>query len=390
MNLPIGYDHFHKDPFINYQLNRWYSLGYTRKEEIEKVGAATKTFADYVQAFLQLAETAAAENRLKNAAFYIRAAEFLVAPDDEKKLPLYDEFIRRFYHAFADDGAERHQIPYAGSYLPALRLAPGGGEKRGTVLAIGGFDSFVEEFYAIWATIAAAGYEVIAFEGPGQGGALRQYGHPFDHDWEKPTAAVLDHFGVSAAALIGLSMGGYWVIRAAAFEKRIKQVIAAPPVYDWMEMAPSFITGLVHGLVKRRGLMNVLIRMKMTSAKLKHTINQALFLTQQTEPVDAVNWMLGMNKAHLHSHLVDQDVLLLGGENDAFQPPKLLHRQARALTNARSVTTRIFTAAEHADQHCQMGNIGLLAEAMVDWLNAGGGAPRRAVPPADGTIDKAL
>ena len=35
----------------------------------------------------------------------------------------------------------------------------------------GGFDSLIEEFYVIWQRVAAAGFEVIAFEGPGQGGA---------------------------------------------------------------------------------------------------------------------------------------------------------------------------------------------------------------------------
>ncbi|PKL76048.1 MAG: hypothetical protein CVV27_12295, partial [Candidatus Melainabacteria bacterium HGW-Melainabacteria-1] len=99
------------------------------------------------------------------------------------------------------------------------------------------FDAFVEEFYAIWATLAAAGYEVIAFEGPGQGGALRKHGLVFDHDWEKPTKAVLDHFEFAEASLLGVSMGGYWCLRAAAFEPRIQRAIAFPPVYDWMVMA---------------------------------------------------------------------------------------------------------------------------------------------------------
>ncbi|NWG33211.1 MAG: hypothetical protein HXY42_02115, partial [Chloroflexi bacterium] len=49
--LPVGYFKFHKDAFINYQLNRWYSLGFTRKEDIEKVGKEIKTFEDYVRGF---------------------------------------------------------------------------------------------------------------------------------------------------------------------------------------------------------------------------------------------------------------------------------------------------------------------------------------------------
>lgn len=370
MELPVGYFNFHKDKFMNYQLNRWYSLGYTRKEDIERAGASIKTFADYVAVFTQLGDEALAQNRLKNAAFYYRAAEFLVEPGDADKLPLYKKFSDLFYQAFADEGIEGHKIPYAGSYLPALVLPPrsGAGLKKGTVVAFGGFDSFIEEFYCIWASLAEAGYEVIAFEGPGQGAAVREYNLPFDHAWEKPTGAILDYFEVTDATLIGVSMGGYWAIRAAAFDKRIQRVIAFPPVYDWMELAGGISHGMVNGLMKMRGVMNFMVKMKMANGKLRHTVNQALFLTQKDQPIDAVDWMLGMNKDFLHSELIDQDVLLLGGENDNFQPPKLLHKQKAALVNARTITTRIFTEAEHADQHCQMGNIGLVCAVMAAWI----------------------
>ena len=370
MQLPVGYFNFHKDKFMNYQLNRWYSLGYTRQEEIERAGAGIKSFADYTAVFTKLGDEAVADNRLQNAAFYYRAAEFLVEPSDTNKLPLYKKFNDLFYQSFADEGIERHKVPYAGSYLPAMLLAPRSddGMRKGTIVAFGGFDSFIEEWYGLWAYFAEAGYEVIAFEGPGQGAALREFNLPFDHAWEKPTSAILDYFEVHDATLIGLSMGGYWAIRAAAFDKRISRVVAFPPVYDWLELAGGVSRGLVNVLMKMRGVMNFMVKMKMTNGKLKHTINQALFLTQKEQPIEAVDWMLGMNKDFLHSELIDQDVLLLGGEHDNFQPPKLLHKQEAALVNARSITTRIFTEAEHADQHCQMGNLGLACAVVVAWL----------------------
>ena len=34
--------------------------------------------------------------------------------------------------------------------------------------------------------LASFGYKIVGFEGPGQGGALRKYGVPFDIEWEKP------------------------------------------------------------------------------------------------------------------------------------------------------------------------------------------------------------
>jgi dipeptidyl aminopeptidase/acylaminoacyl peptidase len=69
------------------------------------------------------------------------------------------------------------------------------------------------------------------------------------------------------------------------------------------------------------------------------------------------------------SHLVRADVLLLAGADDHYVPLKQLGRQAGTLSNARSVTTRIFTVAEEASNHCQLGNIGAVARLMTAWLD---------------------
>jgi hypothetical protein len=47
---------------------------------------------------------------------------------------------------------------------------------------------------------------------------------------------------------------------------------------------------------------------------------------------------------------------------------RLTTSAAKALTAARSVTVRVFTKAEHADQHCQIGNIGLACRVLTTWL----------------------
>ena len=42
--------------------------------------------------------------------------------------------------------------------------------------------------------------------------------------------------------------------------------------------------------------------------------------------------------------------------------------QIDALVNARSVTGRLFTEAEHADHHCQIGNMGLALDTIDEWI----------------------
>jgi hypothetical protein len=95
------------------------------------------------------------------------SAEFLVSPSSPDKISLYDRFIDLFYEVFREDNIERHTIAYENGFLPAMRLSPAGNTSKGTIVIHGGFDSLIEEFYCFWTFFTGAGYEVIAFEGPG-------------------------------------------------------------------------------------------------------------------------------------------------------------------------------------------------------------------------------
>ena len=123
-------------------------------------------------------------------------------------------------------------------------------------------------------------------------------------------------------------------------------------------------------MVARRGFMRWSIGLRMRLAPiLRHVVDQTLYIQGDSRDLaDVPGWFLGMNKDHLHSARVTQDALLLCGERDRFQPPRLMRAQARALTGARSVTTRVFTADEHAADHCQMGNLALATGVVASWL----------------------
>jgi hypothetical protein len=41
-----------------------------------------------------------------------------------------------------------------------------------------------------------------------------------------------------------------------------------------------------------------------------------------------------------------------------------------ALTNARSVSARVFMPAEQAHNHCQIGNVGLAVQVILGWLES--------------------
>ena len=82
-------------------------------------------------------------------------------------------------------------------------------------------------------------------------------------------------------------------------------------------------------------------------------------------PCEYFNYIKRFNTREL-SKLITQDVLVLAGEADLYTV--YYEEQLKALVNARSVTGRLFTKEEYADHHCQVGNIKLLVQTIVKWI----------------------
>lgn len=181
-NFPVGYHPFHTVKIINFQLNRWHSLGYARFEDLLQAAQRIRTLDDWKDVMINLAQEAESEQRWMNAAFYYRAAEFFTLPSDPDKKALYDRFIDIFYHkACVREPVERFLIPYEHTTLPVIRIPSAKVTCKGTIVIHGGFDSFIEEFYSLAVYFSGHGYDVVLFEGPGQGAALKKYGLPLTY-----------------------------------------------------------------------------------------------------------------------------------------------------------------------------------------------------------------
>jgi pimeloyl-ACP methyl ester carboxylesterase len=96
-------------------------------------------------------------------------------------------------------------------------------------------------------------------------------------------------------------------------------------------------------------------------------MQQGMHITGTSTPYDFLRSTRSLGTRRI-SHRVTADVLLLAGADDHYVPLRQLARQAANLDHARSVTTRTFTAAEHASNHCQVGNIGLAMRTIQGWL----------------------
>ena len=367
--FPVGYQKFHNNKLLNFTLNRWYSLGFARDSDLLEAGKRIRCYEDWKCEMIRIANIATVENRILNAAIYYRSAEFFTPPNDPDKENLYDKFRAHFYKAFEKDKFKRFEIPYEASNLSAIKIFADG-EKKGTILLHGGMDSFLEEWYLMMKYLANEGFDVIGFEGPGQGATLIKNKLALEIEWEKPTSAILDYFNLDDVTLIGLSVGGWLSLRAAAFEPRIKRVIASGHAINYMNIPPAPIAWMFKNFMKYESLFNKSAYWKMEkSSRMKWEISQTMHITKSNTPLEAAKKMaLGLSKKNMHPEKIKQDVLILSGKNDHFIPARLHKKQVNALTNANSVTDKIFTKKENAQNHCQIGNIGLSLETMVNWI----------------------
>lgn len=372
----VGYYYIHEDVSLNFQMNRWISyLGDDSLEEMKAIAPKIKNYADWKREFLALAEKSLSSGKTLAAAYYIRSAEFFTFADSPDKKDLRERFLKLVAEEYADTGLKKHLIPYTNGlesgFLPAYRLTPE--DPKDTIVLCGGFDAYVEELFPMMLSIAEHGYDIISFDGPGQGGALEEYGLSMTHEWEKPVKAVLDYFKTGQVTLIGMSLGGYLAVRAAAYEPRVLRVIAFDVMYDFMGSYLKNVDDFSRFILKTAlatGLsapVNALIAKKAkTSPIIEWGIRQGMHVTGTTTPFACLRTIEKYTTKNISS-LVRQDVLLMAGNEDHYVPVDQLYSQTRALTNARSLTMRLFTRAEHGQNHCQVGNMGLAAETILAW-----------------------
>jgi len=138
-----------------------------------------------------------------------------------------------------DPPGERVLIPYEGKHLVGILRKPAGASRPPLVVMCMGLDSTKEEMDSNESVFLARGMATLAFDGPGQGEG--EYDFAIRGDYEVAVKAVLDYAGsrndldAARAGLWGVSLGGYYAPRAAAFEKRIKACIALSGPFEWVE-----------------------------------------------------------------------------------------------------------------------------------------------------------
>jgi len=127
---------------------------------------------------------------------------------------------------------------YDGYFCHPLNPASG---KWPAVFLIGGADAFAEEIFFSGRQVLERGWALLLVDTPGRGSSSYVKAIPTRHDYEVPVKACVDYLMTrpevegGRIALIGISMAGYYAPRAAAFDPRVKALVAWSGCYSVLD-----------------------------------------------------------------------------------------------------------------------------------------------------------
>ena len=309
-------------------------------------------------------------------------AAFYLPEHDQRKRHFIDAASRNFDAAHTHLAMRRHTVPCKDGSLTAIHWQADPDDHArfpdapSTLVMMNGYDGYAEEIMGFAEYFPCRPFDIIAFDGPGQGHTALA-GMPLEPQWERPTDAVLDYFGVESAAALGVSFGGYLVMRAAAHCPRITHIIAFDMMYRLLDgltvPLPRPLRPIADAVVanpRPAWLIDAALGVAPRfSADLAWKLQQARHLTGLSKPSEVLRAFGDYTMAPLEG-AIRQPCLVLAGDADQYVPFERLGDVRRALANAAELDVRAFHEAEDPDmaQHCQIGDLDRAFAIMGEWL----------------------
>ncbi|MFI6324913.1 alpha/beta hydrolase family protein [Nonomuraea sp. NPDC050556] len=293
------------------------------------------------------------------AANYYRTAEFFI-----HDTAVYQRGVECFRKALPE--LAQVEIPYEGTTLPGYYYDAGA---ERTVVMHNGFDGSAEEMHFFGAAaMHERGFNVLTFDGPGQPGPRHLQGLAFRPDWENVVGPVLDWLGHERVALLGNSMGGVLAPRAAAFEPRIKAVVALDGVYDMGAKVTEAFGGdldLARTMLASPEVDAVFEQLMAGDPAMRWACTHGMWAMGVPTPREYASALLDYNVRDGVAERITCPTLVCAAEGDLFfagQPEQLYDH----LTCPKTYLS--FTAEEGGDAHCQSGAQRLAMARIGDWL----------------------
>jgi len=260
--------------------------------------------------------TLTAGEHLTTAAACYHFAKFLFVKDLDQMRVAHEKAVacRTLALPHLVPKGERVAIPYEGHILWGNLRKPVGVARPAVVVMVMGLDSAKEEMHSNEAVFLARGLATLAFDGPGQGEA--EYDLPICPEYERPVAAVIDwiegrdDLDSDRVGLWGVSLGGYYAPRAAAFEPRVKAVVALTGPFNFVETFGR-------------------------APELTREVFVARTFSQTEDDALAVAARMDLGEV---AHRVTCPIHIVGGRLDRVVPPDHAERLARAVSGPVTLT----------------------------------------------------
>ncbi|MGB0631009.1 MAG: alpha/beta hydrolase family protein [Alphaproteobacteria bacterium] len=219
-------------------------------------------WADVADRHLELAETRRANGSSVTAgeAFVRASLCYHVGQVVAGHMPDVKRDLQKRKEAAFRDGAplllppaERIVIDHDGVPLPGyLRMPVNADRPMPCVILVPGLDSTKEDFITLSEMCVRRGMASFAYDGPGQG-EVRQHAllaDGYEASILAVFAAIADRPEIDAAriGLLGRSLGGFYILRAAAAEPRIGALAVFGGTYDfgdWDNMPKTILDGFL-------------------------------------------------------------------------------------------------------------------------------------------------
>ncbi|MDC7952554.1 alpha/beta fold hydrolase [Liquorilactobacillus mali] len=365
------------DEQFNFQINRFMEPYYNNPEIQTTIETAVDQIKDqesWYEVWNKLGIVAEEEDKNGLASAYYQLADFFLPENDVRKKGTYVAFKRTFYNSIDTSNIEFDDVPYEGKALPIAKISHSQATK--TLLFHGGFDSYLEEIIRLSLNEGLANlkdYNLILFEGPGQGKALKD-GIPMTYKWEKPVSTILNYYHLDHADLMGMSLGGFLAMRAAAFETRIEKVIAFDVYYNMLDSFTMKLPEQALSVIEK-------IDNPVIAAEINHKLAWATtknvdldFKIRKGNEIMGTKQASDLIKEVKHYTLegiedkITQDVLLLAGDHDMYVPTPTLDHEAELLVGANSITKQMFNKESGGERHCQVGNKSVAFAKVIEFL----------------------
>ncbi|MBN1161931.1 MAG: alpha/beta fold hydrolase [Dehalococcoidales bacterium] len=362
-------------------LESWYREWYATAEHFKQAGDESLANGHIVSA----------REAYYRASTYYRTAEFFLHgnPADPRILETWGKSRDTFVAAASRDRVpfEVVEIPYENTTLPGYFYSVDASvQPRPLLIVQTGFDGCQEELHPYAMEGIKRGYNVLTFEGPGQGAVIRLQHLPFRPDWENVVTPVVDYainrpdVDEDRIALWGISLGGYLAPRAAAYEHRIAAIIADAGVYDvglnlWHgaqevggELAKMSRQEFKEYLLTNPPEFNDAMESVMQHSTSERWFNEQGMYVFNTTSI-ALFWAKYMDFTLEGSvEMISCPVLVAYATNDHFDPKgeqaKLLYDHIKSEKELME-----FTEEYETDYHCQMGAFAQAFAKKFDWLD---------------------